>query len=176
MSERTDDSAELRRVYRVHVRAVYGFFAYSVDPHTAEDLTSATFVRVIAAWSGFDPRRASERTWILAIARNILTDHFRRQSHRVGPSLDQHPAILERLTTVEDPLARRMSVDAAKEWLVQLNTREQEVIALRYGGDLTGAEIAEATGLRIDNVHQILSRALRRLRAAAMQGELNRNA
>ncbi len=49
--------------------------------------------------------------------------------------------------------------------LERLGERERELIALRFGGDMTGAEIAEMTGLTLANVQQILSRSLRRLRA-----------
>ncbi|MEA2231827.1 MAG: Sigma-70, region 4, partial [Solirubrobacteraceae bacterium] len=49
--------------------------------------------------------------------------------------------------------------------------REREIIALRFGGDLTGPEIAEATGLRLANVQQILSRSLRRMRAVIEEAE-----
>ena len=48
--------------------------------------------------------------------------------------------------------------------LSRLDRRERGILALRFGGDLKGPEIAELTGLSVDNVHQILSRALRRLR------------
>jgi DNA-directed RNA polymerase specialized sigma subunit len=37
-------------------------------------------------------------------------------------------------------------------------------VALRFGGDLTGPEIAELTGLSLANVQQILSRSLHKLR------------
>jgi DNA-directed RNA polymerase specialized sigma24 family protein len=40
-------------------------------------------------------------------------------------------------------------------------------VALRYAADLPAAEIAEIVGLSSANVHQILSRSLRRLREAA---------
>jgi DNA-directed RNA polymerase specialized sigma24 family protein len=46
-----------------------------------------------------------------------------------------------------------------------LSDRDRELVALRYGGDLTGPEIASLTGLSLANVQQILSRSLRRLRA-----------
>jgi len=46
-----------------------------------------------------------------------------------------------------------------------LGDRDRELIALRFGGDLTGPEIAELTGLSLANVQQILSRSLRRMRA-----------
>jgi RNA polymerase sigma factor (sigma-70 family) len=45
-----------------------------------------------------------------------------------------------------------------------LPEREREIIALRFGGDLTGPEIAALTGLSLANVQQILSRSLRPLR------------
>jgi RNA polymerase sigma-70 factor (ECF subfamily) len=50
--------------------------------------------------------------------------------------------------------------------LSELGPRERELIALRFGGDLSGPEIADMTGLTVANVQQILSRALRRMRAS----------
>ena len=48
--------------------------------------------------------------------------------------------------------------------LGRLSDRERSIIALRFGGDLTGLEIAETLGLTLANVQQILSRSLRQLR------------
>ena len=166
-----DRTEELRRVYRTNVRAVYAFFAYSLGRDDAEELTSQTFERVVKAWDSFDPARASERTWILTIARNAQTDHFRRRSHRQALSTDEHPAFLDTLLTADDPLARRLSVDGLKGWLEALGERERQVLALRFGADLSAAEIAEATGLSVANVHQLTSRSLRRLRELADAGD-----
>lgn len=157
---------ELRRVYRVHAPAVYAFFSYSVDRDTAEDLTSVTFERVVKAWSRYDPALASERTWVLAIARNALTDHFRRQKLRNTLSTDEHPALIESLVATEDPLARELASEGLIDWLRQLGDRDRQVLALRYGADLSAKEIAQALDLSEGNVHQISSRALRRLRSA----------
>lgn len=154
-------------MYRTHVRAVYAFLAYSVSAETAEDLTSTTFERVIKSWDRFDPSLASERTWILAIARNALTDHFRRQKHRVTLSTDEHPALLDSLASSDDPLARRLTREAVVEWLGQVGPREREILALRFGADLPASDIATTLGLTAGNVHQITSRALRRLREHA---------
>src|SRR3954451_14861325 len=95
---------ELTRVYREHVGAVFAFFAYSLSTETAEDLTAGTFERVVRAWDSFDPRRASPRPWILAIARNLLTDHHRRQHHRLTVSTDERPALLDRLAGADAAL------------------------------------------------------------------------
>ena len=172
MARRGDDRTdELRRVYRAHVRAVFAFFSYAVGRDTAEDLTSQTFERVVRSWAGFDARRASERTWILTIARNVLTDHFRRERHRRVLSTDEHPVLLDALLDARDPLAARLSIDGLKGWLGALGERERLVLALRFGADLSAAEIAESTGLSVDNVHQIVSRSLRRLRELAEDGD-----
>ncbi|HWH94434.1 MAG TPA: sigma-70 family RNA polymerase sigma factor [Baekduia sp.] len=168
-----DELQDLHEVYRGNVSAVYAFFTYSVDAETAEDLTAATFERVVRSWRRYDDRRASVRTWVLTIARNLLTDHFRRQSHRRGPSFDEHPALAAWAGQEEDPAERCASVDAIKTWLLMLQPREREVLALRYGADLPTGEIAHCLGLSEANVHQIVSRALRRLRAILTDGELS---
>jgi RNA polymerase sigma factor (sigma-70 family) len=161
--------AELETVYRENVRAVYGFFSYCVGQDTAEDLTAATFERVVRSWGRFDASRAGERTWIFAIARNLLTDHLRRQQHRAGPSLDEHPAILDSIAYADEALERSLHDEAVKGWLCQLRPREREVIALRYCADLSVHDIARCLELSEANVHQISSRALRRLRATVTE-------
>jgi RNA polymerase sigma factor (sigma-70 family) len=167
---------DIRDVYQQHVGAVYAFFSYSVSHHTAEDLTAATFERVVRAWSRFDPKRAQPRTWILAIARNLLTDHYRRQSYRDGVSLDEHPALASTLVASDDPLARALSTDVVRTWLARLEPREREVLALRFGADLPAAEIARCLGLSEANVHQVSSRAIRRLRDQLSSTELTDSA
>ena len=164
MRRRPSRDEELREVYRENVAAVYAFLAYSVSRDVAEDLTSATFERVIRSWASFDPSRSSVRAWVLVIARHLLTDHYRRQSHRAGPSLDEHPVILDTLVTPDDATARFLDADTAKSWLRELSQRERDVLAMRYGADMTAAEISRALDLTPANVHQITSRALRRLR------------
>lgn len=164
---RRRDEDVLRRVYEDHVDAVYAFFAYAVRREQAEDLTASTFERVIRAWRRYDPSRAAERTWVLSIARNLLTDHYRRESHRRGVSLDEHPVILDTLRSDEDWAERRLDQDELRSWLAVLTERERDVLALRYGADLPAADIAALLDLSAANVHQIVSRALRRLRETA---------
>jgi DNA-directed RNA polymerase specialized sigma24 family protein len=47
-----------------------------------------------------------------------------------------------------------------------LNHRDRELVALRYGADLTAKQIAELLGLRVNTVEVSLHRVLRRLRDA----------
>jgi len=160
---------ELDSVYRAHVAAIYGFFSYSVGRDLAEDLTAATFERVVRSWGRFDASRSGERTWIYAIARNLLTDHLRRERHRAGPSLDEYPGLIEGVVSSEDPAQLTLEADAVSAWLRQLRPRAREVLALRYCADCSVAEIARILDLTESNVHQICSRALRQLRSTVAE-------
>jgi RNA polymerase sigma-70 factor (ECF subfamily) len=158
-------------VYRRTVKAVYAFFCYSVDLHTAEDLTAATFERAVRAWSRYDASRARVDVWIFAIARNVLRDHYRRQEHRRAPSLDEHPGLAAHMAAKDDGIENWVAGDAFVSWLSALRPHEREVLALRYGADLSTEEIARCLDLTPANVLQIASRALRRLRQHACDTE-----
>jgi RNA polymerase sigma-70 factor (ECF subfamily) len=147
--------------FEQHVWEVHGFFAYRLGSRVdAEDLTQATFERAFKAWARFDPDRASVRTWLMAIAHNLLIDHYRYRGTRKEVPLPDgvdSPAADEEFSLGLDPALARA--------LEELGEREREIIALRFGGDLSGPEIAALTGLTLANVQQILSRSLRKMRA-----------
>jgi RNA polymerase sigma-70 factor (ECF subfamily) len=148
--------------FEQHVWEVHGFFAYRLGSRVdAEDLTQATFERAFKAWARFDPDRASVRTWLMAIAHNLLIDHYRYRGTRKEvplPDGTDPPAADEEFSLGLEPALARA--------LEELGEREREIIALRFGGDLSGPEIAALTGLTLANVQQILSRSLRKMRAA----------
>jgi RNA polymerase sigma-70 factor (ECF subfamily) len=148
-------------VYDKHVSHVRGFFAYALSSRAdAEDLSQQTFERALRAWARYNPTRASPSTWLLAIARNLLVDHLRAM--QVAQLVDA--VGLEAVAA--EPDRPGLGLDPELEQaLAELGPRDREVIALRFGGDLTGAEIAALTGLSLSNVQQILSRSLRRMRS-----------
>lgn len=152
---------EFADVYDQHVSGVYGFFAYALRSRAdAEDLSQQTFERALRAWGRYDQTRASPSTWLLAIARNLLVDHLR--ALRVTQPVDA--AGLDAVAAEPDRPGLGLDPDL-EQALAELGPREREVIALRFEGDLTGAEIAALTGLSLANVQQILSRSLRRMRS-----------
>jgi RNA polymerase sigma-70 factor, ECF subfamily len=157
-------SGDFAVVYDEQVGNVYGFFAYRVgNCGDAEDLTQQTFERALRAWPRYDPRRAPPGVWLMAIARNLLIDHYRADGRVQREPLEEVPE--ERLgSEVPDP-SFGLDPELA-EALAALSPRDREVIALRFGADLSGPEIAELTEYSLDNVQQILSRSLRRLRTA----------
>lgn len=162
MSANLTDFAD---VYEHHVDDVYGYLAHRCAARvSAEDLTQLTFERALRGWGRFDPARGSVRTWLLAIARNALIDELRRPVRETPHAPEWTAELLEASGPGPEPMVFGPDPQLAAA-LGRLQQAEREVIALRYGGGLNAREIAAATGLSEANVHQINSRALRKLRA-----------
>jgi RNA polymerase sigma-70 factor (ECF subfamily) len=151
-------------VYDEHVWHVYGFFAYRLRGRAdCEDLTQMTFERALRAWGRYDATRAGVRTWLMAIAHNLLVDHLRADRSATQDPVDELPEHAVPGVADRHDLGPAPDLERA---LAELSSRERELIALRFGGDLSGPEIAALTGLSLANVQQILSRSLRHMRAS----------
>lgn len=148
-------------MYEAEAQGLYGFLAYRTgDRGLAEDLLADTFERALRARKGYDRRKGSERTWLYAIALNLLRDHARRvaaESRAVERAAHAAPVGGGELDAVEhrDTLLRAMA---------SLTEEEREAIALRYGADLTVPEIASLLGEPLTTVEGRVYRALRKLR------------
>jgi RNA polymerase sigma factor (sigma-70 family) len=152
------------RLYAEHAQALFGFLSYRTgDRVLAEDLLADTFERALRARRRFDPRKASEKTWLYTIALNCLRDHARRR-HTEGRALKRiaSGAIPEATGEMEEVSDR----DLIRRNLALLSDDEREAIALRFGADLTVPEIAKLTGERLTTVEGRVYRALRKLREA----------
>jgi RNA polymerase sigma-70 factor (ECF subfamily) len=149
-------------VYEEEMSGVYAFFVYRTGSvPDAEDLTQRTFERALRAWERFDPGRSSARTWLLTIGRNLLIDHYRATAYPRPHPLDQ----IDEVSLGSEHVEPDLGIDPVlADALATLSARDREIIALRFGADLAGPEIAVLTGLQLGNVQQILSRSLRRLR------------
>jgi RNA polymerase sigma-70 factor (ECF subfamily) len=150
-------------VYDEHIWDVYGYLAYRLGSRDeAEDLTQNAFERALRAWSRYDEQRATPKTWLLSIAHNLLIDHYRASGRQAAPTEDEE--IARHAGSAAGPEHDLGVSPELAEALATLSQRDREIVALRFGGDLTGPEIAELLGLTLANVQQILSRSLRRLR------------
>lgn len=150
-------------VYAEQLPKVYNFFRYRVgDGPVAEDLTAATFEK---AWRGrqrYRRDRGAFSTWLFAIARHVAADHFRQPREELpleAAGADGGDASPETVAQQQDDL-RRLSF-----LLARLPERERELVALKYGAELTNRAIAGQTGLSESNVGTILNRVVHKLRA-----------
>jgi RNA polymerase sigma-70 factor (ECF subfamily) len=139
------------------IRRVYAYVAYRVgDGPDAEDLTSETFERALRYRKSYDPKKGEPVAWLLGIAKRCV-DGRRPRIELASESVDEPSP-----TDLEEETVRRLTVARA---VGVLDERDRELIALRYGADLTARQIAELLGARTNAIEVALHRALGRLRA-----------
>jgi RNA polymerase sigma-70 factor (ECF subfamily) len=137
---------------------VYAYVAYRIGPGPdAEDVTSDVFERALRYKRSYDPNRGSPITWLIGIARRELAERAGQREVPMGDLPDEPDDGELEQTSVE-----RLSLEAA---MTELAPRDRELLALRYGGDLTAAQIAELLGMQTNAAEVALHRALGRLRA-----------
>ncbi len=159
---RAAEAMDWDALYREHVGRVFNFFRYRVgESATAEDLTATTFEK---AWSRRDQFRGDVdgfAGWLYTIARNVAHDYFRK-----SPSLVTLDAVGQTAApeTLADQVELARDFAALVAALRRLPERERDLVALKYGADLTNREIARQLRLSESNVGTILSRTVQRLR------------
>ena len=141
------------------IRRVYAYAAYRVgNGPDADDVTSETFARALRYRKSYDARKGEPVAWLLGIARRCVDDLVTSRPGYAEPLEDAAAS----LDLAAETVAR---VDLRRAVLA-LEPRDQELIALRYGADLTAKQIAELFGDRTNTVEVAIHRALRRLRTA----------
>jgi RNA polymerase sigma factor (sigma-70 family) len=155
-----DDYAEL---YHEYLPRILNYVRLRVDGEDlAQDLTAAVFERAVAKQHTLR-RREAFGAWLFRIARNEVAGHYRGRRPTVPLDwVDEHPA--------NDPnpaeaLMRQEELVRLQAALATLPERDQEIIRLKFGGELGNQEIAQVMRLRAGHVAVILYRALRKLRA-----------
>ncbi len=141
------------------IARVYAYVAYRMgDGPDAEDVTSDVFERALRYRDSYDPRKGEPIAWLLGIARRCINDAGARRAVPVAAASDSAAP-----GDLEQEVARRLTLAAA---VATLDERDRELVALRYGADLTARQIAALLGIRTNTVEVALHRALARLRTA----------
>jgi RNA polymerase sigma-70 factor (ECF subfamily) len=138
------------------IKRVYAYAAYRVgDGPDAEDVTSETFERALRYRKSYDPRKGEPVAWLLGIAKRVVDGGWSKAEYATE-DIDAPDT-----TDLEEETIRRLTVSRA---VSALDERDRELIALRYGADLTARQIAELLEARTNAIEVALHRALGRLR------------
>jgi RNA polymerase sigma factor (sigma-70 family) len=159
---------EFERLYRRNIGALTRYFARRCrEPQTVADLTSETIVRAVSGFAGYDPRRGSDRAWLLGIASRVFARHCDRvaSGRDAATRLEGHRVLGE---DEIDELTER--IDAEREGAAllrrcaQLPAHEREAIELVDLEELSPKEAAQALGVSHPAIRKRLSRARSRLK------------
>lgn len=136
------------------IRRVYAYVAYVIgDGPDAEDVTSETFARAVRYRKSYDSSKGTPATWLVGIARRCIAD-------RPRPPMPTDAESEESIEVHED----RADILTVRAAVARLPERDRELVALRYGADLTARQIAESLGLQTNAVEVALHRLHAKLR------------
>jgi RNA polymerase sigma-70 factor (ECF subfamily) len=151
-------------LYRRTFPRVYGYVASLLrDQAAAEDVTAQAFERAYRKQRSFRATRGSREAWLFGIARNAALDELRKRKRRAGLHVDLEDVSSPTPAEYAELTLRRETVRAA---LITLDPREQDIVALKFAGELSHTEIAKVLRISESNAGTRLHRALEKLRKA----------
>ncbi len=155
------DRQEFAPLYLHYFDRVYAYcYRRLGSADDAADATSLVFARAMVALPSCRPD--TFRSWLFAIAHNVLTDQFRAQ--RTDHSIDDALGIPDRGPSPEEEAIAAESRATVTRLLARLPLDQRHVLELRLAG-LSSKEIGEVLGKRPNAVDQAQFRAMTRLRS-----------
>ena len=131
-------------------------------PQDAEDVTQETLLRIYRSAGTLQDEQALEG-WMYRIARNTITDHYRRSAVRADPVA---PEALPMLPTVEDEADPGAALAAClSPLLARVPQGYRNALELTDLGGLTQEEAAARLGLSTSGMKSRVQRGRRMLRA-----------
>lgn len=161
-----NESENFEFLYTECFTPVYRYLFFRVrNKDLAMDLTQDVFVK---AFAGSVPVvRETALRYFYTIARNRLTDHFRKKKPVEIDSFEEMILQTEDLSQRSPEQIARVSDDLklAYQLIAQLSELEQEIITMKYIQELTNTEISEMVGKTEENIRQILSRSMKKMKS-----------
>ncbi|WP_327088128.1 sigma-70 family RNA polymerase sigma factor [Nonomuraea sp. NBC_01738] len=170
---KTGDSEAFGTLYDRYVDLVYRYIYFRVGSHPlAEDLTSETFLRALRRITDFTWQGRDFGAWLVTIARNLVTDHFKSGRYRLeittGEVLD---VPLDGADIPENAVVTAIINDRVLRAVRDLNPEQQECVVLRFLHGLSLAETALIMGKKSGAIKALQFRAIRAL-ARALKHDL----
>lgn len=157
---------------------LYRYALYRIgDRAIAEDLVQETFLAALNSLSGF-ASRSSRQTWLLAILKHKILDHYRHRFNTLNSRIDSSEDIdssfnekgewrkqLEDWSELPDnDLVRKEFSVVLKRCLAQLPRTQRNVFVLREIDGFETEEICKDCSVSSTNLWVLLYRARKRLR------------
>ena len=160
-------------LYDRYFSRVYNYIRYRCsDGAETDDLTAQVFLKALVNLDTYDPEKAPFDAWLFTIARNLLYDSFRKKKRYYVVDIEDVEHILSHSTRpLEEKVERSEEKYRLLECMDHLSARHRDLIALKFGANMTNREIARITGLSEQNVGVILHRGIKKLRKIMKEGE-----
>jgi RNA polymerase sigma-70 factor (ECF subfamily) len=160
------DPDAFAELYLLHYKDVFYYCIRRLfDRHSAEDVTSTVFFKVMHNLDSFNGRATDFRSWLFRIATNAVNDHLRTAKRRAD--VVEKAVINTRAKSVfvidcDEELLEKKAL--LKQALLSLKPKYQTVITLRFFENMKLTEIAGCLGKKPSTVRSWLQRANVKLR------------
>lgn len=133
----------------------------------AEDLVQEVYIRVLKSYQHFKGE-SSEKTWLIAIARNVAIDFFRKHK-RLNQRMINKVEIFDLKVKDESPLPEEIVFQSEEKKLMyrcleKCTIDQRSVIILRYIQELSIIETAQVLGWKESKVKTTQHRAIKQLK------------
>ena len=146
-------------LYRMHVDVIYRYIWARVrDENITEDLTAQVFLKALEGLPSYRPSGKPFLAWLYRIAYARVVDHWRKQERRVEVPLEE--TLPAREPRPEELLEAEADWVTAIDLVAQLTDDQQDVVILRFIGEMSLAEVAETLGKTVGATKAIQYRAL----------------
>ncbi len=167
------DEEALTRLYEEYFTRIYRYVALKIGERTeAEDITQQVFVNMVQAIGSYQYDGTPFSAWLYRIAHNKIVDYLRKKTKQPKVTLDE--SFADKAIDENPHAAAELNLDmemvhkAAKK----LTQAQQEVIALRFSGDLSITEVAKAMGKSEGAVKALQHSAILSLRKILCQEQI----
>jgi RNA polymerase sigma-70 factor (ECF subfamily) len=156
------DEEALAQIYDRYATKIHSYIYHRTgDTAAAEDLTGDVFVRMLEAIQSERAWTTSLQGWLYRIAHNLVVDHFRRQSKRDGPELDERWMAAEDFSTTFEGLFSSNQLRTAMRFLTE---EQRQVVVLKFAEGLSNSEVAEVMGKTEGAIKALQHRGLEAMR------------
>jgi RNA polymerase sigma-70 factor, ECF subfamily len=140
------ESEAFSRLYEAYFEKIYRYLALRIKNETeAEDLTQQVFIKMLHSISLYKIQGAPFSSWLYRIAHNQMVDYLRQKNKKATVDIEGLPLP----DTGNDPqhiLEKEGDIEQLKKATQKLTAAQQEVILLRFSGELSIAECARVMG------------------------------
>ncbi len=158
------DSEAFGLLYDEYSLAVYRYvYARVGSVALAEDLTSETFVRALRALGSFRWQGRDFGAWLVTIARNLITDHFKSGRVRLESPTDEIETHDSETQGPEVDVLTQATAEVLRRCVAELPDEQRDCLTMRFFAGMSIAETAKALDKSEGAVKQLQLRAVRQL-------------
>jgi RNA polymerase sigma-70 factor (ECF subfamily) len=139
------DGEAFAQLYEEHFDKIYRYVYLRLESQSeAEDLTQEVFVKALGAIGSYKERNLPFASWLFRIAHNQVIDSLRKQGKVEKVDLDDVDLVSESNPALI--AERNIEGERLSEGVKKLSPAQREVISLRFGAELSIAEVAKVLG------------------------------